>query len=233
MRTSKRTAHLAGVLYLLLAIGGFYSMMIVPGAMIVRGDAAATAHNIATGEFTFRLGLFSGLASNVLFLFLGLVLYELFESVSRSQVRLLVALVLVEVLLGVFSLSFEAAPLVLLSGADFLSPFTKPQLDALAYSFLRLHGTGIQFAMAFWGLWLFPFGFLVIRSRFFPRILGWLLYVNGVAYLVVCGAGILFPARADAVNKVMLPFYSVGELATILWLLVMGAKVPQEAPAAS
>ena len=77
------------------------------------------------------------------------------------------------------------APLVLLSGADFLSVFSKPQLDALALAFLRVRSNGTSVAMVFWALWLFPFGVLVIRSGFFPRILGVLLIVGCFAYLTV------------------------------------------------
>ena len=232
MQASKRTAHIAGVLYLLLGIPGFYNLMIVPSKMVVSGDAAATARNIAASELTYRVGLLSGLVSVVAFILMALVLYDFFKGVDKTQARLLVTLVLIQVALGVVELSFQAAPLVFLSGADYLSAFTKPQLDALGMAFLRLYSIGIRFEMAFWGLWLVPFGVLVWKSGWFPRALGVLLWIAGAGYLVVSVTWILFPARAPAVNGVMLPFYSVGEAAMMLWLLIMGAKVRGAEPSA-
>jgi hypothetical protein len=233
MKASKGTARLAGALYVLLGVAGFYSLKIVPSALVVAEDAAATARNIAAHEFTYRLGIYSGLVGEALFLFLGLTLYALFRDVSRSQARLMLTLVVIVATLGVFDLSFQAAPLVLLSGAGYLSAFTQPQLAAAAMGSLRIHNVGVELAMLFWGLWLLPFGILVIRSGFFPRVLGWLLIINCFAWIVVGGASVLFPAHAGVVDKVMTPFYSIGEMSTMLWLLIMGAKVPaQVEPAA-
>ncbi len=227
MQASKRTAHLAGVLYVLMGVTGFYNLMVVPSSL--GSTASAVAGHIATAEMTYRVGLLSGLLADVFFVALAVVLYALFKSVDRDQVRLLMAFVAVEIILGVADLTFQGAPLVLLSGADFLSGFTKPQLESLTMIFLKLYGLGIRFAMMFWGLWLVPLGVLVIKSGWFPRLLGWLLFVAGAGYVAVSVAWILFPARAPAVNSVAMPFYSIGEAATILWLLIMGAKVPREA----
>jgi hypothetical protein len=230
MTASKKTAHLAGVLYLLMGIAGFYNLMIVPGGL--GSTAAAVASHITAAEMTYRIGLLAGLLSNVLFIALVVVLYALFKDVDRDQVRLLVLFVAVEVILGVADLTFQGAPLVLLSGADFLSGLSRPELESLTMIFLKLYGLGIRFAMMFWGLWLVPLGVLEIKSGWFPKVLGWLLFVACVGYVAVSVAWILFPARAPAVNSVMMPFYSVGEGATILWLLIMGAKVPPRPAAA-
>lgn len=224
MEASKRTAHVAGVLYLLMGITGFYNLMVVPSSL--GAAAAAVVGHITAAEMTYRIGLLSGVAADAFFIGLVVVLYALFKDVDRDQARLLVLFVAVEVILGLADLTFQAAPLVLLSGADFLSGFTRPQLESLAMIFLKLYGLGIRFAMMFWGLWLVPLGILEIKSGWFPKVLGWLLFVAGAAYVAVSVAWILFPARAPAVNGVAMPFYSIGEGATILWLLIMGAKVP-------
>jgi Domain of unknown function (DUF4386) len=68
-------------------------------------------------------------------------------------------------------------------GADFLSVFDQPQRQALAMECLNLHGEGFVVAGIFWGLWLFPFGILLFKSGFLPRILGVLLIAAGFAYL--------------------------------------------------
>jgi hypothetical protein len=109
------------------------------------------------------------------------------------------------------------------SGAGFLSVFEKAQLDALAYLFLRLHTQGITVASVFWGLWLFPFGLLVIRSGFIPRIFGVLLIVAGVAYLASAFATIVVPRYAPVVSQVALPL-EVAEVPIVLWLAIWGAR---------
>jgi hypothetical protein len=123
------------------------------------------------------------------------------------------------------------APLLLLSGADYLSVFTKPQLDALAFGSLRFRGSAAAVPMAFWGLWLFPFGILVMKSRFLPRILGILLIVAGIGYLVTGAANIVLPAYRQAISQVVMPLY-FGEVPVIFWLLIKGAKtLPPESAA--
>ena len=120
----------------------------------------------------------------------------------------------------------EIAALILVSGASFLSVFQRPQLDALAYLFLRLHGQGIQVAAVFWGLWLFPFGMLVIRSGFIPRVLGVLLMIAGVAYLASSFASLMAPRYAAVVGQYAM-ILEIGELPIVFWLLIWGARAPR------
>ena len=232
MRASKNTARLAGLLYLLVIAGGIYSLKIVPDALVVSGDAAATARNIASSESTFRLAIYVGLVSEVLFLGVGLTLYALLRGAGRGLARAMLILVVIQVVLGVFDLTFQAAPLVLLSGAGWLTAIPKPQLDVLALGSLGLFDVGNQLAMIFWGLWLLPLGLLVNRSGFFPRVIGWLLVLNCFSWIATGFVALLFPVHAGAVDTI-LKVASIGEPVLTLWLLVMGANVPPEAAAAA
>ena len=135
-------------------------------------------------------------------------------------------LVTVGVAVSFANLLTRFAPLVLLSDADYLSVFAKPQLEALALGFLRFHSGGAIVAMGFWGLWLFPFGALVIKSRFLPRILGFLLLIAGAAYLGSSVTALALPDLRHAVARVAMPLY-FGEVPIIFWLLIKGARVPQ------
>jgi hypothetical protein len=124
------------------------------------------------------------------------------------------------------------APLgLVVVGASYLSVFDKAQLDALTYLFLHLHGQGIMVVAIFWGLWLFPFGMLVIRSGFIPRALGVVLFVAGVPYVVSSFTSLLLPGYAQLVSRFATPL-QFGELAIIVWLWIWGARVPPSVKAA-
>jgi hypothetical protein len=233
MSSIKRTARQAALLYPLMGIPGFLSLMYMPYAFIVPGDAAATASRITDAALTYRFLVLAELVYPIGFLFLAWTLYNLFKDVDRRLAMLLLILVSVSCAIAIVNAVNTTAPLVLLSGADFLSVFTKPQLDALALGFLRLRGYGNALNPAFWGLWLFPFGVLVIKSGFIPRLLGVFLIAGCFAYLATCFTSIVFPAHIHVVSQIALPFFALAELPIWAWLLAKGAKEVPEAQAAT
>jgi Domain of unknown function (DUF4386) len=221
MNSRKHEARVAGVLYLLMGVTAAFGLNI-PSGFIVRGDAAATAAKIASSQLLYRLCVVCDLASQVLFVFLVLALYQLLKEVNIRLAALMVALVLVQVPMGFASMLFGIAPLVLSNGADYWSAFDKHQLDALTMGFLNLRGYSVDAVTALWGLWLLPFGLLVFRSGFIPRFLGVFLIIGCVADLAISVTSLLFPAYGSTVHKLM--FLGVGELLIILWLLIKGAR---------
>jgi hypothetical protein len=225
MNSIKVIARRAGALYFLFMILGLVDLFGFSG-FIVPGDATATAHNIIAAERTYRIGILTDFVTLLIFIFLVVSLYNLFKGVDKWHAMLMVLLVSVGVTIGLANLFNKIAPLILLSGADYLSVFTKPQMDALALGFLNLNSDGNTVDSVFWGLWLFPFGILVIKSGFFPRVLGILLMVAGFGYLTSSVTSIVLPAYSHVVSQVTMPLY-FGEFPIIFWLLIKGAKVPQ------
>jgi len=223
MHPTKRTAQGAGLLYLLTSIPGVFSLAYVPSRFIVSGDAAATVNNILASEFVFRIGIVSELTGFIGFIFVVRALYRLLHGVNKAHASLMVTLILVSIPISVLNVLNEIAPLTLIRGADFLSVFDKPQRDALAILFLKLHFQGFMVAQVFWGLWLIPFGVLVFKSGFLPRILGVLLLIACFGYLAnsLVAFGVL--PFADVVSRVV-GRLTICELPIILWLLIMGAK---------
>jgi uncharacterized membrane protein len=169
MKFASNPGRFAGLLYLLTSIVGFFAMGYVPDKLIVRGNAAATANNIAASETLFRLGVAAELVGMAGFIFVARALYDLLKGVNQRHASLMVLLIVVSVPIAFLNELNSIAALVLVRGADFLSVFEKPQREALAMLFLRLHGQGFVVAEIFWGLWLFPLARLVYRSRFLPR----------------------------------------------------------------
>lgn len=223
MVSKRKTARIAGVLYVLLALTGVFSLIYVPTTLVVFGDATATAENIMSSELLFRSGILSGLVSNVIFVFLVLVLYRLLIEIGHNQAMLMVTLVVISVATGFANTINQLGALIALSGADFLSVFEKPELDAVAYLFIRLNSWGIQIIQIFWGLWLFPFGLLVYKSGFIPKILGVLLIIAGFGYLLGSFMFQILPQYDDALSTFIMVL-EMGELPIILWLLIVGVK---------
>ncbi len=221
MSSLKKTARIAGLLYLVACIPAPFILIYVPNALIVRGNAAATASRIQASEWMLRLA--GELINAIAFLFVVLALYRLLQGVNKPLASLMVTLFAISIPISCLNVLNNIAALILVRGADFLSVFTKPQLDALAMVFLRLHSSGLLVAQIFWGLWLFPFGILVYRSGFIPRILGVLLILNGFAYPIQSFTSFLLPQYAGVVSRITFPVL-LGEAAIILWLLIRGVR---------
>jgi len=219
----KRTARQAGLLYLAMSIFAIFGYFYLHPRFILSGDAAGTAQKILANEQLYRVSILIDLTAQFLFILVVLALYRLFKDVDRNQARLMVALVGTGIAAGFANFTLNVAPLVLLSGADYLSAFTRPQLETLAYASLRLGAKQGQLLTSFWGLWLFPFAVLTIKSTFLPRFLGVLLILSGLAYVVSCVTGLVFPAHVDAVSKFAFPLY-FGEFIVVLWLALIGAR---------
>ena len=224
MESTRKQARFAGLLYLLLGITAPLGLMLVPAKLIVSQNAMATADYIRASEWLLRAGIGSELFHQIVAVFLVLALYRLFRAVNESHARQLVILgALVSVPIVFVNVLNEIAALILVRSADFLAVFEKPQLDALAYLFIRLHSQGIVVASIFWGLWLFPFGLLVIRSGFIPRWIGVSLFIGGLGYLASSFIFLLLPPFAHPLGQ-FAGMLEVGELPIMVWLLFWGAK---------
>jgi hypothetical protein len=223
MSATRNPGRFAGLLYVLTSIAGFFAMGYVPSKLIVHGNAAATASNIAASETLFRLGIAGQLISEAGFIFVALALYDLLKGVNRRQASLMVTLILISIPIAFLNELNSFAALELVRGADFLSVLEKPQRDALAMLFLHLHGRGFVIAEMFWGLWLFPLALLVYKSGFLPRFLGVWLALAGLGWVILSVTGILLPEYQDKVNTYLQPAI-FGEIVFMLWLLIKGAK---------
>lgn len=223
METTKQAARRAGLWYLAMSVPAPFGLIYVPAQLIVRGDAAATAERIRASEVLFRLGSLSVLLSALVFIFLVLALHRLLRSVGPRDAMLMVILVLVQTPLAFLNEANWFMAGALERGADFLNVFSQPQREALAMAFLRLHTYGTYITEIFWGLWLLPFGRLVFRSGFLPRWIGGWLILNGITYVAVALIGLLAPSLYGRAFNLAFPLM-LGELATILWLLIVGAK---------
>jgi hypothetical protein len=220
MNSNKKTARMAGFFYLMSIVTAILADMLGHFAF---GNATVIVNNIITYEWLFRIGLITGLFSAVLFLLAAWALYVLLKPVNKNLALLFLLLNLVGVAIQCFSMLGLFAGQLLLSGADYLKAFSINQLQAQAILFINLYKNGFIIAQIFFGIWLFPLGFLIFKSGFLPKTLGLLLIVDGFAVLIWFFQFFLLPAYVVISYPCWVVSF-IAEFGLTLWLLIKGAK---------
>jgi hypothetical protein len=221
--TLKRTAQLTGWLYFLFALAALYSYMYVGQKIFVAGDTGATAKNMLANEFLFRTSLAADIITNILFVVVILLLYRLLKQVNEAQAKFMAGFAAVAIPVSFIGEALQVTALYIFKG-DLLKSFPAEQVQDMAAMLLKMGNNMGQLITFHWGLWLMPMGWLVYRSGFIPRILGILLWVNGLGYMISSFTFILFPDYTGTVNKIIYPTYFAGEVPLILWLMIKGIK---------
>lgn len=213
--TRRATARWAGGLYLTYILLNVVADLL---GHLGLSDAKALQETITNDEAAFRLGLVAALGSGLLFALTAWALYVLLRPVEQ-------ALALLFLVLNAVGVAIQCASylplLAVLAQSD--SPIDAGTLDALAAIGVSTHQTGFVMAQLFFSAWLFPLGWLVLRSGLLPRLLGWLLILDGVGVLVWFLQALLAPEHP----AISYPSWAVGfiaEFGLALWLTVKGAR---------
>jgi hypothetical protein len=219
-------ARLAGFLYLIIIVGGVFAQIFVRDRLVVSGDPASTARNIVSHDLLYRMGF----SVEVFYLLCGIplkfFLYDLFKVVDRKLILVTVLFAFVGAAVQGVILLAHYAPLILLTKSTALAAFTTEQLEAAAYLSIRIFDYGYMIALAFFGCFCIMMGYVIVRSTFFPRFVGALLWVEGAAYLLNSFAHFIAPA----VGARIFPFLLVSGIAEIsfcLTLLIAGINLPR------
>jgi hypothetical protein len=213
-------ARMAGACQLIEALTATFGQVIVLDRLVVHGNAAATAANIAGHERIFWAGFASALIGVVFHIAWAFLIYDLFKYVNRRVSLFATFVILVGCAVQALTILFYIAPLFVLSGGSSFSAFTTDQLQGLAFLFLRLNGAAFNIYLVFFGLWCVLIGLLIFRSTFLPRVLGVLIAISGFAWMMY-----LWPPLA---NRLFMPYIAgasaLGEVPLELWLLVMAVN---------
>jgi hypothetical protein len=223
-----KAARTAGALYLVAVVTGMFNLIYVPGRIIVHGDIAATIDNIVRLETLYRIDIAVAAVGGIAFLALPLFLYKLLGGVDRTAAAIMVVLVMVGVSIGFVDMTNQLDLLSLVFADAYRQLLPPDQWHAMAKALLDSSYHHGVVAELFWGLWLFPFGYLVFRCGFLPRLLGILLMLGCFGYLAEFFGPILFPHR-HVPDIVILPS-AIGEIGICLWLLIVGARRAGEQP---
>jgi len=218
----RQLARIAGALYLIVIVGGFFAQGFVSAALVVPGDAAATVRNVDGNELLYRSGLVAHVVILLCNIPLAVIFYELFKVVDRRIALLVAFLTLVGTAIEGATLIQQFAVLLFLGDARYLSAFTPEQLQALAYMPLQLQEIGFTIGLVFFGSYGLSLGYLVFNSTFLSRILGVLLAIGGSCYLINSFLIFLTPEFASKLFPYILLPSLVGEGSFCLTLLLVG-----------
>lgn len=215
-------ARIAGILYLVIIIMGFFAETFVRNKLFVSGDATATANNIIHSQFLWKIGITADLIMQICDLPVMIILYYLLKPVSKKLALLNLSFNLIQTAVLVANKLNLLAALFFLGDAAYLKTFTPDQLYTLSYLSIKLHDFGFGVGLIFFGFVCLIEGYLIFKSRYFPRVIGVLMTIAGICYLFNSFALILFPQFSDII--LLMPCL-IAELSLSLWLIFKGVNI--------
>lgn len=223
--SNKILSRIAGLLYLGVVLTGLFTLMYVPSKLIVPDNVQVTYNNIISSQTLFLFGIVAGLLCYTFFLFLPLVLYKLLKPVNENYAKLMVLLAVMSVPIFFLNVQNQFSILSLVNDTKNYFGLSAEQIQSQVMLHLEQHKNGMRIVHIFSGLWLFPFGYLVFKSGFLPKILGVLLMLGCFGYLInFLGQTVIPNYYALGVSSYIRLPASIGEIGTCLWLLIMGTK---------
>ncbi|TXD84526.1 DUF4386 domain-containing protein [Subsaximicrobium wynnwilliamsii] len=220
-----KKARLAGILYLLLVISGFIYLVYIPLELIDLNNAAKTLENIQSSELLFRLGIVTAICSSLIFMLLPLALYSLLKSVNKVSAKFMVLFALISIPISFINILNKFSVLTLINKSEYAEKLGQTELQTQVILYLENYNNGVQLSQVFWGLWLLPFGYLVYKSGFLPKILGIFLMAGCFGYLITFFGGFLYPDFNKTIVSDIVGFPApIGEIGICLWLLIMGTN---------
>ncbi|MEV4141181.1 DUF4386 domain-containing protein [Dactylosporangium sp. NPDC049742] len=202
-----RTARVTGLLYLGLAVAGGLGFLLVRSRLFVDGDPAATLANVTAHGSLARAGVALELLTVLTQALAALWFYRLFRTADSFAA-------------GAIAVFGTVNAVVILVSAALLSTTLSVRDGAQVQLLYLVSGALWSAGGIFFGLWLIPMGWCVLRSGWMPRALGWVLVAGGAGYVLAAFSEHAVPAAADLL---VLPA-TVGELWMVGYLIVRGVR---------
>ena len=208
--SEKRLVLIIRWLYPIWVVLGIFSLLYIPGKFASE-DPQLAMEMISSDPFLFRLGVVGRLLTHLMFILIPYLLFELFQKTSRRAAGLMLVWALVSIPISMYS---EVQKWLVLD--------VIPDVEAVS-QLLAVYAKGLSLSTIFWGLWLFPLGYLVIKSKGFPKFIGWALYLAGVGYVVGAFLPILFPDSQELSS--LFEYLTFGEMIFIFWFVIRGMRI--------
>lgn len=222
MLQTKKSARIAGLLFLLMVVSGLFAELFFR-QKLVSTDAAVTAQNILNNPMLLRAGVLSDIVMALSYLFTALALYRLLRPVDRDLASLMVLFAAAGSLILLVNTLYEYLPILLVnlpSGA-----FSAAQLQELAQIGFIANANGYMIGQVFFGLWVLPLGLLILRSQFIPKVFGILFLMEAICCLL--GVAAYFLLGGGAVSDALLAPGIVAEFSFLFFLLIRGVNTPK------
>jgi hypothetical protein len=221
----KTKARITGIFFLLTAVTTIFGLLYVRGELILLRDAATTASNITAHESLFRWGIAVNILCQIFQLFLAVALYELFKGVNRTLSLVVLSSKLVSLTLAMAGILGNFAALHLLTKREFFSGFSIEQLNVLMLLFLRLTNEMQGLLEVFWMPTNFCIGLLIIKSKFIPKLFGYLMILGSFGFALNVFIKLLLPEISfPNLTLITMILGSLGGVPIIFWLLIVGAR---------
>ena len=214
MTSTRRSAQLTGLAYLILAVSGIVGFLLIRQQLYVPDGAARTAANLVAHEGLARLGIAADLVTVLAQAVAAVGFFLVFRRVDSVGAASITAFGLVNSVVVLVATVFSATALqVALRGG--------PTSASEALMLYDLNAATWNAGGLFFGLWLIPMGWLTLRSGSMPRVLGWILVVGGVGYVLSTFVSFLAPDASGLAGVLPLPA-TVGEVWMVGYLLIKG-----------
>lgn len=220
MNSNKKTARIAGLLFLMMVLFGLFAEIFFRQKLFVLNDIAATANNISSNVFLYRMGIVSDILMSLSYLLTALLLYKLLSSVNKKLAAVMVVFAIAGSVLLMINVLNEMAPMYILSGNNFLNAFDPGQQKSLAMLFYNLYLHGYMIGQIFFALWVLPLGVLIYKSGFIPKIFGILFVIETIFGLTAVTVHFLVPN--ETIETIVLLPAMIAEFSFMFWLLIRG-----------
>ncbi|MGH1337854.1 MAG: DUF4386 domain-containing protein [Aureispira sp.] len=227
MDSVKKKAKTAGLLYLLIAIVGGFSIGYVPSIIVSPDNATETSNNLLANQGLLQIGIIGDVFVFLFEIILTVILYRLFNLVNQPISKIAAfSRLSMSIVMGINLINY-LIPISLLSSSTYMDVFEKNELDAFVLLFFNIHQYGIYVWGIFFGLHLIALGYLIFKSGYCPPIIGLLMMIGSFGYM---GEGLvksIFPNIAPLLTtiNILLLIAVLGELSFAFWLLIKGINI--------
>lgn len=218
--TKNKIAKQAGWLYMAMLLGAL-GLVVAPSQIFDAENPTITFQNLISKVLWLRVGIMANVICQFAFLFLALKLFVLFEKTDRFLSHSLLLVVVASIPVAFDHILFQV-DLLELAKTGFVS---NNELQVQVQMRFVQFNNQVIFIGLFWGLWLIPFGLLVLKSGYMPKIIGWLLVAGGIAYMLDACAFVLLPEFSNFTSLINSIIPTIAELSAIFWLLAKGIKI--------
>jgi hypothetical protein len=224
----KRLARITGLLYLVVAVFGMFAGT-VSTSLIQAGDAATTADNILASQALVRGSLVAWIIVLFADVAVAVTFFVLLRAVSPTISLLAAAFRVVYAAVQGINLLNLFNALFVVTNANYGAGFDRGEVNALALFSLGAFGTGFRIGLLFFGIHLFALGYVLVASRYIPRVIGGLVVLAGIGYFADSLGRLLVPDYSAVATAVLLTLAAFCEIALVVWLLAKGVEVRRPA----